>query len=286
MQILVLFILWAALPQTGDMSIPDTWTLRTKPFRIIDNVHYVGTADLASYLITTSEGHILIDTGHERSAGAVMDGIRQLGFKVRDVRIILTTQAHFDHVGAHARLARETRARVLAAAEDAPLLREGGKGDYHLGPNYYFPPVRVDDVIRDGQVITLGGISLTARLTPGHTKGTTTWTMMARDRNGRLRHVVFMGSTSVNDGVRLVDNREYPMIASDYRKSFRVLKTLPCEVFLAAHASAFDGPAKAAAGRDGKGEDAFIDAEGCRASIERSERAFERLFEQQSARPR
>ncbi len=124
------------------------------------------------------------------NADAVMAGIRQAGFKVEDVRIILTTQAHFDHVGAHARLAEASGARVLVSAQDAPVVREGGRGDFHFGPDYYFPKVKVDGELHDGQVVTLGGISLTARITPGHTKGTTTWTMMARDRNGRMRHVV------------------------------------------------------------------------------------------------
>jgi metallo-beta-lactamase class B len=271
----------AILSQTGRVSIPDTWTNRTQPFRVIDNIYYVGTEDLSSFLITSQAGHVLIDTGHEKNADAVMAGIRQAGFKVEDVRIILTTQAHFDHVGAHARLAEASGARVLVSAQDAPLVREGGRGDFHLGPDYYFPKVKVDGELHDGQVVTVGSIALTARITPGHTKGTTTWTMMARDRNGRMRHVVVLGSTTVNDGVKLVDNREYPLIVSDFRKSFRVQKGLTCEVFLSAHASAFNGLEKAKAAAGGKGEDAFIDPQGCRAAIERTEKAFEaRLTEQ------
>jgi metallo-beta-lactamase class B len=281
MRALLLFTVWALAAQAGGVSLPDTWTKRTKPFRVIDNVYYVGTTDLASYLITSADGHVLIDTGLEQNAPAVMSAIRQLGFQVKDIEIILTTQAHFDHVGAHSRLAAESGARVLASAEDAPVLRDGGKGDYHFGADYYFPKVRVDGEIHEGQVVTMGSTVLTARLTPGHSKGTTTWTMMAHDRNGRMQHVVFMGSTAVNDGVRLVDNRDYPMIASDYRRSFRVLQRLPCDVFLAGHASAFDGMAKAAAALGGKGEGAFIDPGGCRAAVVRSEKAFEAILEQQ-----
>jgi metallo-beta-lactamase class B len=274
----------AIFSQTGRVSIPDTWTARTQPFRVIDNIYYVGTEDLSSFLITSPAGHVLIDTGYVANAGAVMASIRQLGFKVEDVRIILTTQAHFDHVGAHARLAEASGARVLVSAQDAPLVRDGGRGDFHFGADYYFPKVKVDEELHDGQVVTLGTISLTARITPGHTKGTTTWTMMAKDRNGRMRHVVVLGSTTVNDGVKLVDNREYPLIASDFRKSFRAQKSLTCEVFLSAHASAFNALDKAKAAAGGKGEEAFVDPQGCRAAIERTEKAFEALLAEQGGK--
>lgn len=269
--------------QDAELTNPESWTARTTPHHIIGNVHYVGTVDLASYLITTPDGHILIDTGLARNADAVLDGIRALGFDPADIRLLLTTQAHFDHVGAHAAIQTVSGAQVVAAAGDREVLEGGGKGDYHFGPRYYFPPVTVDRVVHDGAVISLGGTSLTARLTPGHTKGTTTWTMAAREGNGRLRHVVFMGSTSVNQGVKLVDNREYPFIAADYQRSFRVLRNLPCEVFLAAHASAFGGPRKAEAARTGTGEAAFVDPDGCRAAVERSERAFTAELERQRA---
>ena len=278
----VILTVCAILSQSGNVSIPDNWTKRTQPFRVIDNIYYVGTEDLSSFLITSPAGHVLIDTGYVNNADAVIASIHQLGFKVEDVRIILTTQAHFDHVGAHARLAEVSGARVLVSAQDAPVVREGGRGDSHFGPDYYFPKVKVDGELHDGQVVTLGNVSLTARITPGHTKGTTTWTTMAKDRNGRMRHVVVLGSTTVNDGVKLVDNREYPQIASDFRKSFRVQKGLTCEIFLAAHASAFNGLEKAKAAASGKGEEAFVDPEGCRAAIERTEKAFEATLAQQS----
>jgi metallo-beta-lactamase class B len=271
----------------GQRDIPPEWTTRTPPFHIIDTIYYVGTLDLASYLVTTREGHILIDTGIAQNAGAIMDNIRTLGFAPRDIRIILTTQGHFDHVGAHARLKKETGARVLVAAGDADLLRHGGKGDYFFGPAFYFPPVIVDGIVRDGEVVRLGGLALTAHLTPGHTKGTTTWTMEANDKLKRLRYVMFMGSTAVNQGVKLVDNPQYPEIATDYQRSFMTLKALPCDVFLAAHASVFRGPEKASAAAAGKGEDAFVDPAGCRAAIARSQAAFsEELARQREARVR
>ena len=281
MRTTVLAILGSALILGQEMTIPKSWTARTRPFQIIGNIYYVGTADLASYLITTPAGHILIDTGVTQNADAITDAISALKFDVENVRLLLTTQAHFDHVGAHAEIKRRSGARLLAAAADAPILRDGGKGDYHFGPNYYFPPVRVDRVVHEGEVVSLGGTFLTARMTPGHTKGTTTWTTAVRDRHGRLRHVVFMGSTAVNEGVRLVDNLQYPEIARDFGRSFRILKSLPCEVFLAAHVSVFGGLEKAEAARSGIGEDAFIDPEGCRAVVERSEQAFTAELERQ-----
>jgi metallo-beta-lactamase class B len=262
---------------------PKEWTERTAPYLILDGIYYVGTVDLGSYLITSPAGHILIDTGVEQNAASISDSIRALGFNVKDIRIILTTQAHFDHVGALAKLKERTGARVLASAADAPLLEQGGKGDYLFGPEFYFRPVHVDAIVKDGEVVRLGGRALVAHLTPGHTQGTTTWTLDAQDKLRRVRHVMFMGSTTVNDGAKLVDNEKYPAIATDYRRSFMVLKALPCDVFLTAHASVFRGADKAAAAAAGKGEDAFVDPRGCRDVIERMRKAFDEKLAAQRA---
>ncbi len=256
------------------VAIAASWTARTGPVHIIDNIYYVGTVDLASYLITTPAGHILIDTGMAQNAEAIGAGITALGFKVRDVRILLTTQAHFDHVGAFARVQAMTGARVLVSAGDAPLVEGGGKGDYLFGSTYYFEPTKVDGIVKDGEAVRLGGVELTPHLTPGHTPGDTTWTMTVKDEQGVARNVVFAGSTSVNPGTKLVGNDKYPAIADDYRRAFTVLKQLPCDVFLAAHASAFDGPAKMARARAGATPNPFIDPDGYTQAIARSERAF------------
>ena len=266
------------------VAIADSWTARTEPVRIIDNIYYVGTVDLASYLITTSAGHILIDTGMTQNAEPISASIAALGFKVRDVRIILTTQAHFDHVGALARLKELTGARVLVSAADAPLVEGGGKGDYLFGPDYYFPATKVDGLVKDGEAVRLGGTELMPHLTPGHTRGDTTWTMKARDEAGALRNVVFAGSTSVNPGTTLVGNAEYPAIAKDYQRAFAVLKSLPCDVFLAAHASAYGGPEKMAKARAGATPNPFIDPDGYTQAVARSERAFLEELKKQSTR--
>ena len=226
---------------------------------------------------------MLIDTGVEENADAVLDNIRALGFDVKDIRVILTTQAHYDHVGAHARLKKESGARVLVSAGDAPLVAGGGEGDYLFGPEYHFPPTKVDATVKDGEVVKVGPIALTAHLTPGHTKGTTTWTMTVKDSAGQERKVVFLGSTAVNPGTKLVKNEKYPAIEADYKHAFEVEKALPCEVFLAAHASAFGGPEKSAAAAAGKGDAVFVDPQGCRAAIDRSEKAFLAELEKQRA---
>lgn len=274
-----------ALPLTAQRPpIPSNWTERVKPFRVMANIYYVGSADLSSFLVADPAGLVLIDTGVEENAGAVIENIGALGFDVRDVRVILTTQAHYDHVGAHARLQKESGARVLVAAGDAPLVEGGGEGDYLFGPAYHFPPAKVDARVEDGEVVRLGGIALTAHLTPGHTRGTTTWTMDVNDARGQIRHVVFLGSTSVNPGTILIDNPKYPRIAEDYRHAFVVEKRVTCEVFLAAHVSVFNGLEKAKAAAGGTGDAAFVDPDGCRSAIERSEQAFlAELAKQQDA---
>jgi metallo-beta-lactamase class B len=266
-------------------SIAPEWTARIKPFQVMGNIYYVGTQDLSSFLITGPDGDVIIDTGVEENAGTVIDNIRSLGFSVKDVRIILTTQAHYDHVGAHAKLKQESGARVLVAAGDAPVVQGGGEGDYLFGPEYHYPPTKVDGIVKDGDVVRLGPIALTAHLTPGHTKGTTTWTLPVKDSAGRDHQAVFLGSTTVNPGTKLVMNDKYPTIEADYRHAFEVEKSLNCDVFLAAHASVFNAPSKAAAAAAGKGDAAFVDPQGCRAAIERSEKAFLSELEKQKTAP-
>lgn len=250
------------------------WTERVTPYKVMGNIYYVGTLDLSSFLVTSPQGHVLIDSGVEQNAEAILANIKTLGFKVSDVKVLLTTQAHYDHVAAFARLKKESGARVLVSAADAPLVEDGGRSDYLFGASGYFPPVTVDATVKDGEVVKVGPIALTAHLTPGHTRGDTTWTMDVTDSGGRSRHVVFLGSTSVNPGTILVNNPKYPGIEADYKKAFEVEKGLTCEVFLAAHGSQFSGPSKAAAAGAGKGDAVYIDPDGCRAAIERSEKAF------------
>lgn len=267
-------------------NFPANWTKPVRPFKIVGNVYYVGTEDLASYLIATPAGSILIETGVDANVDLVARNIAALGFKVTDVKYLLTTQAHFDHVGGHARMKQLSGAQVIVSEADAPVVEGGGRGDYHFGPDFYFTPVHVDRRVQDGDTVRLGGTVLTAHLTPGHTKGCTTWTMDVKDAEGKTLHVVFAGSTTVNDGVKLVDNPNYPRIADDYRRAFDVLNRLPCDVFLPAHASMIpDFLEKAAAARHDATPNPFVDSAALSAFLQHSEQQFKMKLAAQKTSP-
>ena len=211
-----------------------------EPFRVIGNIHYVGPSGVSSFLVTTPEGHIHNDTGFDETAPLIREGVTKLGFRPGDIKLLLSSHAHFDHVGGHARMKALTGAAIVMSAGDADLLARGGKGDVlPLGDELAsYPPARADRIVRDGETVTLGGTTLTAHLTPGHTRGCTTWTMDVPE-GGKTYRVVFYGSTTVLPGVRLVGNPVYPAIADDFAASFRTLKALPCDVFLAPHGAMF-----------------------------------------------
>jgi metallo-beta-lactamase class B len=256
---------------------PDGWKKPTAPARIVGPIHYVGTYGLCVYLIATPAGHILVDGGMPGSGPDIVRSIESAGFKPADVKVLLTTQGHVDHVGTHAFMKQVTGARVVVMKGDEGLLASGGKTDYVFGPQskYHFPPVKVDDVIDEGHVVTIGGVSLTARRTPGHTPGTTTWTMTVPD-GGQTYRVAFAGSTFVNPGTRLVKNPSYPGIEADYRRSFALLESLPVDMYLAAHAQAFDFHGKRERAKT-EGPRAFVDPEALRKAVAASKAAFEKL---------
>lgn len=269
----LVFRAWTAVGQDD----PDGWKRPTEPSKIVGPIHYVGTYGLAAYLIETPAGHILIDGALPQSGAAIVASIEAAGFKPRDVKFLVTTQAHFDHVGTLAHLRAQTGARVLAMRGDERLLTSGGKGDYLFGtqPAFHFPAVQVDQVIEDGHAITLGGVALTAHRTPGHTPGTTTWTTTVRD-GGRSYRVAFVGSTFVNPGTRLVKNPSYPGIEADYRQAFATLDTLPVDIPLGAHAQTFDFHGRRARATT-QGAAAFVDRDALRTSVAASKAAFEKL---------
>jgi len=190
----------AAAPDGGN-----PWTIPVAPFTIVAPIHYVGTKDLAAYLITTPAGHILIDGAVPSMAGEIEKSIRTLGFKPEDIKILLTTQAHYDHVGTLAHFQKLSKASVRVMEGDDRLVADGGKSDYLFGgrAETQFAPVKVDVVLKDGDTVSLGGVTLTAIRTPGHTRGCATYTMSVVDK-GRTYAVVFPGSTTVNGGTRLV----------------------------------------------------------------------------------
>jgi metallo-beta-lactamase class B len=257
-----------------------------EPYRIAGNLYYVGASDVASYLITTPEGNILLDGGFVETAPQIEANLQKLGFKMEAVKILLSTHAHYDHAGGLAALKKKTGAPLYAGAADADLLARGGKGDFAFGDRLLFPPVQVDHPVLDGDRVSLGGTTLTAHATPGHTKGCTSWSMQVDAGGGKRYDVVFVGSTSINPGVHLAGKPSYPGIAEDYAKTFTVLKGLPCDIFLAAHASFFHGLEKAARLKQGVEGNPFVDPQGYRDYLARSEKAYgEQLAKEKTARP-
>jgi metallo-beta-lactamase class B len=280
-----LCVLFVSLPGFAqDAPANAEWNQPVPPFRIADNLYYVGAEGVASYLITTPAGDILIDTGFRETVPLVQASIRKLGFRVEDVRILLISHGHFDHAGGLAAMKAATHARLLVSPAEAPMLEHGDKDDFAWGGKYTYPPVRPDGLLQDRTPVRLGGVALTPHFTPGHTKGCTTWTMTVAD-HGQLRHVVFACSLSAPD-YQVVNNPKYPTILTDFAASFAKMRALPCDIFLAAHPWEFELDRKRAAleaDRSGAANP-FVDPEGYRAYIDRSEAALkERVAHQTKA---
>jgi len=258
------------------------WNQPAPAFRILGNIHYVGTNELAAYLLTTPEGHILIDGGLPESAPLIEASIRKLGFKVEDVKILLTTQAHFDHVGSLAALAKDSGGQVMVMVGDQEIVEQGGKGDYLFGDKPSFPATQVARVLRDGTPVTLGGTTLKAIATPGHTRGCTTFTTSVEE-DGRPLLVVFPGSTSVNPGTRLVKHESYPGIKADYEQTFATLSSLAPDVFLGAHTGFFDLAGKRERLLKGEKPNPFIDPAGYKKWVGEMKSRFDKLVAEEAA---
>lgn len=253
-----------------------TWTTPITPFKVADNVYYVGSKDLASYLIVTPEGNILINSNLVSSPELIRDSVEQLGFKFTDIKILLISHAHFDHDGGSAEVKKLSRAQYMVMDADVATVESGGAAD----PNYpkdRYPSAKVDRVLHDGDEVRLGGAVLVAHKTPGHTPGCTTWTMRTTQKS-RPVNVVIVGSWNVNPGFRLVDRpgrpASYPEIAADYEQTFKVLKGLPCDVFLGAHGAYFNMLEKLTRAKSGEGETVFVDPSGYRDAVQEREQAF------------
>jgi metallo-beta-lactamase class B len=244
------------------------------PHHVIGNVYFVGSKGLASYLITTPQGNILINSNLESSVPMIRESIEKLGFRFSDTKILLISHAHFDHCAGSALIKQLTGAKYMVMDADVPEIEAGGKGNFQYGDSAQtlYKPAKVDRVLHDGSEVKLGGTTLVAHLTPGHTKGCTTWTMKVTDQ-GKAYNVLIMGSPNVNAGYKLVDNPLYPQIAQDYEKMFRVLKSLPCDVFLGAHGNYYRMEAKFARLKE-DGPNPFIDPDGYRSAVDEREQAF------------
>lgn len=245
------------------------------PFHIVGNLYYVGSQELASYLLATPKGLILINSSFKDSPPLIKKSVEQLGFKFGDIKVLLISHAHNDHAAGSAQIIKETHARYEVMDADVNVIESGGKTDYFYGdnPDEQYPPAHVDRTLHDGDTVELGGTVLTAHLTPGHTKGNTTWTFDEKE-DGKTLHIVIVGSTLMNRGMDIVDNPKYPQIIDDYEKGFAVLKSLPCDIFLGAHGRYFDLQDKYKKWEAGD-KSVFIDPAGYRAFIDQSQKSFE-----------
>lgn len=232
----------------------ERWNAPTEPFRIIDNVYYVGTKGLASYLITSPEGHVLIDTVMPEATDRIRASIEKLGFKLADIRLMLNTHAHLDHTGGFAELKRETGAQLVTGEADKSLMEEGVYPGAESVGELTFPGAKVDRTVRDGDVVALGQIRLTAHATPGHSPGCTTWTMPVQDA-GVSHGIVFFCSATVALN-RLVGRPTHPGIVEDYRATFEKAPNIPGDILLAPHPEMYGMEEKRA--RLGQGPNPFV----------------------------
>jgi metallo-beta-lactamase class B len=253
---------------------PD-WTEPFPAFRIAGNLYYVGSKGLANYLITTPQGNILINSDLEANVPIIEASIEKLGFKFKDTKILLISHAHLDHDAGSAMIKQRTGAKYMVMDADVPVVESGGKTDFQYGntASSLYPPAKVDRVLHDGDEVRLGGAVLVAHLTPGHTKGCTTWTMKVTDR-GRTYDAVIVGSPNVNPGYKLLHNAAYPQIAEDYERMWVVLKSLPCDIFLGAHGGYFGLEEKYALRKEG-GANPFVDPEGYKTFVVQKEQDFQ-----------
>jgi metallo-beta-lactamase class B len=260
-----------------------SWTKPFPPFRIAGNLYYVGSEELASYLIVTPQGNILINSSTEKNVPLIQKSVEQLGFRFSDTKILLISHAHFDHCAGSARVKQLTGAKYFVMDADVPVVESGGKADFQYGTDLamLFPAAHVDRVLHDGVSVRLGDAVLTAHLTAGHTRGTTTWTMDETE-GGRTLHAVIVGSPNVNPGYKLVGNTAYPQIADDFYHGFQVLKGLPCDLFLGAHGSYYGLKEKYQRWLHGDA-DAFVDTDGYKSYIADREQAFEAELKRQQA---
>ena len=265
-----LFAFAASLLAQGN---PD-WHRPFPAFKIAGNLYYVGTADLAVYLVHTPQGNILINSDFEQDVPLIRASIEKLGFQYKDTKIVLISHAHGDHDAATGLLKRDTDAKLMVM--DADVVEEESKAPGR-------PGAHVDRVLHDGDTVELGGSKLTAHLTPGHTKGCTTWTMQVED-GGRTLNAVIIGSPNVNPGYILVGNKNYPQIAQDYVKTFATLKSLPCDLFLGAHGGYFGLQAKYEKFKAG-GPNPFIDPDGYKTYVAAKEADFRKEWARQQQNP-
>jgi metallo-beta-lactamase class B len=242
------------------------WNETQKPFRIYGNTYYVGVRGLSSILITSDHGHVLIDGDLQESAPKIVASVRELGFRIEDVKLILNSHVHYDHAGGIAELQRLSGAKVAASPSSAKVLRKGHSGpDDPQYPMHGIAPVASVEVVRDGEKLRVGALELTAHLTPGHTPGGTTWTWKSCE-NERCLSMVYADSLAPisAEGFRFTRNSTYPDVLKDFEKSFSTLDDLPCDILLTPHPEGSDLWTRLEKRDRGGGSDALVDATACR----------------------
>lgn len=265
---------------SGSAAAQDTKDGPFPPHRIAGNLYYVGSQNMASYLIATEKGLILINSSFAETVPLIQAAVEKLGFHFKDVKMLLTSHAHSDHVAGSALVRRLTGARVLVMEGDEDIVRTGGKDDFQYTETW--EPCPVDKVLHDREKVSLGGSTLTAWKTAGHTKGCTTWTMDVM-QDGKTYKAVIIGSPNVNTGYKLVGNTKYPGIAEDFAKTFKTLKSLPCDLFLGAHGAYYGLPEKYERLQKDPKTNPFVDPQGYLAYVTLKQKAFEEELARQKA---
>ena len=270
---LLIFGSLALASPTLGQSDPN-WTRPYPPFRIVGNLYWVGWYDLATYLITTPQGHILINTGVGDTAKQIKSSVEQLGFKLADTKILTATHGHFDHVAGMAELKRMTGARLIVSEPDKELFESGGRLDFRFGdtPGARFDPVKVDGTFKDSDTISLGTTVLTAHHHPGHTKGATSFTLNVQE-SGKTYRVVIANMGSINPGVTVSGMAKYPGITEDYARTFKAQKDMQIDIWLASHAAQFRLHEKFKPG-GAYNPDRFVDPQGFKESVEQLEKRY------------
>ena len=270
------FLALLAASAWAQQSVPDNpdWHKPFPAFHVLGNIYWVGTYDLSSYLITTPAGNILINTGFPDSVPMILAGVEKMGFKFSDIKILTATHAHADHVAGLAEIKRLTGAKMLMYADDVPVLETGGKADFRFGDDAQmrFEPIKVDQQLKDGDKIALGGTELTVHHHPGHTKGATSFSLNVRE-GGRDYRVLIANMGGINPGVKVSGMPKYPNIAEDYARTFHDQKEMKIDVWLASHAAQFDLHKKYKPG-DAYDPNRFVDPKGFLASVERLEKIY------------
>jgi len=281
-RILILLLAALSLGAAGDYApARSEWNQPVEPFRMIGNIYYVGASSVSSFLITSDEGHILLDTGFTETVPLVESSVEKLGFRVADIRVLLASHAHYDHAGGMAIVKERTKARFPVNPAETAMFERGGKDDFAFGDEYAFPPVRPDGILRDGEQIQLGDTVVTAHFTPGHTKGCTSYSMKVREK-GQDYDVVF-GCSVTAPGYQLIGNEKYPNIVRDFESTYAKLRSLPCDVFLAGHSWEFGLPRKLQALRGGAAKNPFIDPDVLPNLLKKREAAFQKQLTAQRA---